>query len=203
MRRSKYTLERLAPIVAVSRSIVDVLRALGLKPTGGNYRNINGHIRALSLDTSHFTGQGWSRGQTSATSDAVRRTTAAKSYPDEVVFVERCEVQIHGPRLAARLRRMGRPYLCSECGISTWRDRPLTLHLDHVNGIHNDNRLENLRFLCPNCHQQTETWGNGYQRRYDGGGADTARETAPAYGRWPLRPAPIAVVGYRGHLSSR
>lgn len=39
-------------------------------------------------------------------------------------------------------------------------NKPITLHLDHINGVHNDNRFENLRFLCPNCHQQTDTWGN-------------------------------------------
>ena len=182
MRRSKYTYERLAPIVAEARSIVDVLRALGLKPTGGNYRSINGHMRALGLDTSHFTGQGWNRGQTAASSEGVQRSTAANSYPDEAVFVERCEAQIRGPRLAARLRKLGWPYVCAECGISSWRGRPITLHLDHVNGIHTDNRLENLRFLCPNCHQQTETWGNGYKRlRPTNDGADHVREARVPY----------------------
>jgi Zn finger protein HypA/HybF involved in hydrogenase expression len=49
-------------------------------------------------------------------------------------------------------------YKCSECGIQTWNNKPLSLHLDHINGRSNDNRLENLRFLCPNCHSQTETY---------------------------------------------
>jgi hypothetical protein len=50
-------------------------------------------------------------------------------------------------------------YHCAICGISKWLGQPLTLQLDHVNGIGNDARLENLRFLCPNCHSQTDTWG--------------------------------------------
>ena len=41
---------------------------------------------------------------------------------------------------------------------STWRGNPLTLQLDHINGIRTDNRIENLRILCPNCHSQTDTW---------------------------------------------
>lgn len=47
---------------------------------------------------------------------------------------------------------------CSRCGISQWRGKPLTIHLDHINGIKDDWRLENLRMLCPNCHSQTPTF---------------------------------------------
>lgn len=48
---------------------------------------------------------------------------------------------------------------CSECGISgEWNGKELTLQLDHINGINNDNSLENLRILCPNCHSQTNTY---------------------------------------------
>ena len=51
------------------------------------------------------------------------------------------------------------PYRCIECNNGgTHNNKPLTLHLDHINGINNDNRIENLRFLCPNCHSQTETY---------------------------------------------
>jgi Zn finger protein HypA/HybF involved in hydrogenase expression len=49
-------------------------------------------------------------------------------------------------------------YKCSECDIQTWNNKSLSLHLDHINGMNSDNRLENLRFLCPNCHSQTETY---------------------------------------------
>jgi predicted restriction endonuclease len=49
-------------------------------------------------------------------------------------------------------------YHCQFCGIDSWQDQPLSLHLDHVNGNRFDNRLENLRFLCPNCHSQTPTF---------------------------------------------
>ena len=59
------------------------------------------------------------------------------------------------------------PYKCKECGISEkWNNKPIILHLDHINGINNDNRLENLRFLCPNCHSQTDTYCSNTQIRY-------------------------------------
>jgi HNH endonuclease len=48
---------------------------------------------------------------------------------------------------------------CRRCGIDAWFGQPLSMHLDHVNGVGNDNRLENLRMLCPNCHSQTPTYG--------------------------------------------
>lgn len=54
---------------------------------------------------------------------------------------------------------------CAECGISEWRDKLLSLHLDHINGDKHDNRLGNLRLLCPNCHSQTETYGGRNVRR--------------------------------------
>ncbi len=47
---------------------------------------------------------------------------------------------------------------CEECGITEWNNKPLTLQIHHINGIHNDHRISNLKLLCPNCHSQTENY---------------------------------------------
>lgn len=59
------------------------------------------------------------------------------------------------------------PYKCAICGITKWQNKNLSLELDHINGINNDNRLKNLRFLCPNCHSQTVTYGSKNQKITD------------------------------------
>lgn len=162
---SKYTAEVLAPIVKASQCMAEVLAHLGLRPTGGNYRHLNARVRALQLNTDHFTGSRWAKGQNRETSAAIERMAIRLTIPDNLIFVENCNYCISGPKLAKRLIKHGRKYVCEKCGINEWEGSPLTLHLDHINGINNDHRLENLRFLCPNCHQQTDTWGARNSRR--------------------------------------
>lgn len=157
MRSSKYTREVLAPVVASSRSLAQVMRKLGLKPTGGNYRYINARIRVAGVDTSHFRGRGWSRGETLETHPSLERASRKMRLPDELVFVENSRYTKNRV-IARRLVAMGVPSSCAICGLVEWRQKPLVLHVDHINGINNDNRLENLRFLCPNCHSQTATY---------------------------------------------
>lgn len=159
MKRTKYTKELLEPIVKESESWCAVLYKLDLKKTGGNHRHIQTIIRFLEIDTSHFTGQLWSKGKTKETHISLKAQSETTKIPDSEIFVKNSR-PINGTRIKDRLLSLGWDYLCNKCGINSWQDKPLTLHLDHINGIHNDNRFENLRFLCPNCHQQTDTWGN-------------------------------------------
>lgn len=157
--RTKYTKDLLEPIVSSCFSISQVLEKLGLKKTGGNYRQINKWIRYHNINKSHFTGQLWSKGKTKDSHPSLKKVSKNMTFTDELIFIENSRYN-KGPKIIERLvNNKDKKYCCEKCGISEWMNKPITLHLDHKNGINNDNRKENLQILCPNCHQQTKTWG--------------------------------------------
>lgn len=79
----------------------------------------------------------------------------------QLLIGRRCRTHLKDRLLRAGLLRNE----CSHCGLQDWQGARLVMHLDHINGIRNDNRLENLRMLCPNCHSQTETYSGKNLRR--------------------------------------
>jgi transposase-like protein len=106
--------------------------------------------------------------------DAVKRgAIASRSHglPLETYLI--ADLSHHRGNLKRRLLREGlKDNRCERCGISEWRDAPLSLALHHINGDGRDNRLENLQFLCPNCHSQTENFaGRNARRNGNGAGA--------------------------------
>jgi hypothetical protein len=142
--------DELRAAVAASMSWAGVHRALGLVVGGTTYRRLQERAAALGLDSSHFRGQGWSRG--------VPRAGPASGRPLAEILVGD-STYTNTDELRRRLLREGRKEArCEQCGRREWNGLPIPLQLDHVNGVRSDNRLENLRILCPNCHAQTDTW---------------------------------------------
>jgi len=131
-----------------ARSIREIIKALGLRPAGGNYDQITKYLKAYHIDTSHLKGRGWSRGM---------KGLFKPSTPLERILVKRSDYQSY--KLKKRLFLSGKKkQTCEECG---WAERSkdgrVPLELDHINGDARDNRLENLRILCPNCHSLKPT----------------------------------------------
>lgn len=151
--------DMLRELVSQCTSVAQILVKVGLPTKGHFHREVSAQIRTLGLDTGHFLGRGWARGETAETHPSLARMQRRRSIPDELLFVENGPF-IQGAKLVKRLLAKGWPYRCAWCGIAEWRGHPLVLHLDHINGINNDHRLENLRLLCPNCHSQTDTYCN-------------------------------------------
>lgn len=97
--------------------------------------------------------QGWSKGKVSVIDNRI-----SSKYKLEEIFCENS--QVSRSRIKKLLISLSlAEYVCGICNMDPiWNGKSLSLHIDHINGIRNDNRLENLRFLCPNCHSQTETY---------------------------------------------
>ena len=147
--RRVYSDADLAAAVAVSISFAGVLRQLGVPLSGGQHAHLARRIRRAGIDTSHFLGQAHYRGRQGRT-----------LKPEEVLIVlPPGSARMKPPQLRRAMVERGIEERCVLCGCDgTWQGRPLRLVIDHVSGDWLDNRLENLRFLCPNCHAQTSTW---------------------------------------------
>jgi len=147
--------------VPIALSYADVMREFGLPVTDTNHRRVRHKTLQLGLDTSHFKRRPWGSTQTRP----VRRVAQIT-----LVVLSQGSPRTNRSRLHRALQEVGVPYSCASCGnTGEWRGQALTLQIDHISGDWLDNRAENLRYLCPNCHALTDTWcrtgkGRGSQR---------------------------------------
>jgi len=152
MRYRRYSDDQLKAAVLKSVSVAGVLRELEIKPAGGSHSYISRKIKLFELDTSHFSG--------GRTNSGEKHKGGCQKRTWMNVLVLRTEGRKEATlRLRRALLEMGRPYQCEICGnVGKWESAPLVLQVDHKNQNWLDNRPENLRFLCPNCHSQTAGW---------------------------------------------
>ncbi len=148
MSKASYTIEDVRQAVADNKSVAGVLRQLGLRPIGGNYRTINRLIADNKLDISHFTGQGWNVGLA---------FKPKAGLTDQDIFVENSSYKCSW-RLREHYKKTTGITRCEKCGLEFWQGEQIPLEIHHINGINTDNRLDNLQLLCPNCHALTNNY---------------------------------------------
>lgn len=146
--------EQFVELLKKSSTISEVLFKLGytIKGNSWGYSQVKRRMDDLNLDYSIFKGK-----------SAVIKANKLNNIKKEDILKENCKHQ----RIVLRryiIKNNLIPYKCAICGCTKWQGKTLSLELDHINGINNDNRLENLRFLCPNCHSQTSTYGSRNQQ---------------------------------------
>ena len=140
------TKEELQEIVNSSKTWQEVMHNLGYTANRGNsYKKMKEYLEEINIDTSKLDVNNPNR-------------YSHSQYKLEEILVEN-STYTNMSKLKDRILKANLiPYKCSICGITEWLGKKLVLQLDHINGNNRDNRLENLRLLCPNCHSQTDTF---------------------------------------------
>lgn len=150
----KHTKEILEIAVAESFSLANVINKLGLRQGGGTQSHIKRRIEEFGIDTSHFFGQSHYRDKESI----------HKKKPEMVLVKRDSGGRTHSVKLRRALIESGTEYKCAACKINSWNGKEITLQVNHKNTDWLDDRIDNLEFLCPNCHSQTEGWSG---RKYE------------------------------------
>lgn len=143
--------EKLELIVANSSNYVDCMRKYGQTRGGNNWKTLQKYIKLFNIDSSHF----------SKKKNISNNLGRGYKMSFDKILVENSP---YTNTTSLKVKLLEAELIKEECDICKclplWNNKRLVLHLDHRNGINNDNRRENLRLLCPNCHSQTDTYCN-------------------------------------------
>lgn len=160
-----FTPEELEQIVKESFSYRDVIKKVGYTTvSGGNTKTVRNRIEKYGIDTSHFS-IGGEKGITRTKENVFCKDSTATQSTLRKWYKKRDDI----------------PYQCDCCGISEWQGKELALQLDHINGDNHDNRLENLHWLCPNCHSQTDTFCGKHLKKNHATGKGIVKELPKNY----------------------
>lgn len=148
MALQKYTKEWLEELCASSYSYAEVLRKAGRAQAGGSQETLKKKIVEFGIDVSHFTGQRWKT-----------ESNFEEKYTKETLFVKGNQVSnLTLRRYIEKYKLL--PYICSCCGCNgSWMGGILSLQLHHKDGDRTNNEVDNLTYLCPNCHAITDSYG--------------------------------------------
>lgn len=162
MKYKEYSKEWIEQLCAESNSLSEVVRKTG-RSGGGSIELIKRKINEWNIDISHFTGHAWNKGLTKANDT---RIVSRQGYSFSEVFCANSPVT--QKMLRGYVKRFNAiTYICSECGCDgNWNGGIIKLELDHIDGDNKNNSINNLRYLCPNCHALTDTYrGKNIKRR--------------------------------------
>jgi hypothetical protein len=155
--------EQLVSLFHSCQSLNEIFNFVGVKKNKYNYALLRERCEGLGLDYEAKVKQSLFLTGKNAPK-MLNRTSWTPLNPDEVLVSDSKVKRISIRRIVLRENLV--PYVCASCGnTGEWHDKPLVLDLDHINGQGDDNRVENLRFLCPNCHSQTPTYRMPRKRR--------------------------------------
>ncbi len=145
-----------------SDTYTEILRKCGLENKGGNINTVKRRIVKENIDSSHI-----KKGINHNLGKIYLKRRISKEQAFKNIFIENSKtLRETVKRIIKRYNLI--EYKCNKCGLQNeWNNQKLSLQLDHINGINNDNRLENLRYLCPNCHSQTANFaGKSHKKTY-------------------------------------
>lgn len=144
----KYTKELLEENVLKSKSLTEMLKNMGIQHRGGSMPGyIKRKIISFNINIDHWI----------SPVNSNKKSNYVLGFSEE---------RIRRRYLKVLMEENGIDYKCCMCNLPPiWLDKDLTLHIDHINGNNLDNRLENLRFLCPNCHTQTDTYSGKNKKK--------------------------------------